>query len=291
MGAEYAHGEIEIIGDVEATHWHVAADGIPWHFVTAGDPVNEPLVLVHGFLSQSMSNLRFVWRERVEMNKPEQDSINPSLVVFGATGKTGSYVLRQALEAGLSVRAAVRPPDKIPPELRDHDRLDVMTVDVTDAATVARAIEGTTMVFAALGYKGRPEHPILLPFVRAVVRAMREHGAQRFVYQASGLIPLPGQQNPAFIRLFARPILEWALRVQSIWREHDAVLRFLVEDVTDLDWTATRPGILSDGESRGALAVSARRGGVVQYPDLASFSLEAVQTGAHARSCPYLYYP
>lgn len=49
LGAENAHGEIEMIDDVEATHWYADADGITWHFVTTGDPSNEPLVLVHGF--------------------------------------------------------------------------------------------------------------------------------------------------------------------------------------------------------------------------------------------------
>jgi len=49
LGAENAHGEIEMLGDVVATHWYAEADGITWHFVTTGDPKNEPFVLVHGF--------------------------------------------------------------------------------------------------------------------------------------------------------------------------------------------------------------------------------------------------
>ncbi|MCI4667474.1 MAG: alpha/beta hydrolase [Bacteroidia bacterium] len=49
QGAENAHGEIEMIGEVEATHWYVDADGITWHFVTTGNPENEPFVMVHGF--------------------------------------------------------------------------------------------------------------------------------------------------------------------------------------------------------------------------------------------------
>ncbi|MEO0565667.1 MAG: alpha/beta hydrolase, partial [Chloroflexota bacterium] len=49
LGAENAHGEIEMIGDVEATHWYAKADGVTWHFVTTGDPSNEPFVLLHGF--------------------------------------------------------------------------------------------------------------------------------------------------------------------------------------------------------------------------------------------------
>ncbi|MEC9440713.1 MAG: alpha/beta hydrolase [Myxococcota bacterium] len=49
LGAENAHGEIEMLGEVEATHWYAEADGITWHFVTTGDPKSEPLVIVHGF--------------------------------------------------------------------------------------------------------------------------------------------------------------------------------------------------------------------------------------------------
>ncbi|MEM9041823.1 MAG: alpha/beta hydrolase [Actinomycetota bacterium] len=49
IGAENAHGEVETINGVEFTHWYADADGIIWHFVTTGDPGNEPFVLVHGF--------------------------------------------------------------------------------------------------------------------------------------------------------------------------------------------------------------------------------------------------
>ncbi|MEN0061180.1 MAG: alpha/beta hydrolase [Myxococcota bacterium] len=48
-GVENAHGEVEMLGDVEATHWYVEADGVTWHFVTTGDPNREPFVFVHGF--------------------------------------------------------------------------------------------------------------------------------------------------------------------------------------------------------------------------------------------------
>ena len=49
LGAENVHGEVEILGEVEATHWYADADGVTWHFVTTGDPANEPFVMVHGF--------------------------------------------------------------------------------------------------------------------------------------------------------------------------------------------------------------------------------------------------
>lgn len=44
------HGEIEHLGHgVFGTHWFVAAGGPVWHFVTAGDPANEAVVMIHGY--------------------------------------------------------------------------------------------------------------------------------------------------------------------------------------------------------------------------------------------------
>ncbi|MBX2798557.1 MAG: SDR family oxidoreductase [Myxococcales bacterium] len=218
------------------------------------------------------------------------DTTRQDLVVFGATGVTGSYVVRLALEEGLSVRAAVRSPHKLPTDLASHERLDVVRVDVTDAAAVDRAIEGTTMVFAALGYKGRPDSPILLPFVRQVVQSMRDHGARRFVYQASGFNTTPRQPSSGLVRLLLRRVVGWVIGVQPLWNEHDAAIRFLVEEARDLDWTVTRPGRLSDGASQGALTARQSPGGGVRYRDLADFSLQAARTGAHARSSPFVGY-
>lgn len=44
------HGEIEHLGrGVFGIHWFVDADGPVWHFVTAGDPSNEVVLMVHGY--------------------------------------------------------------------------------------------------------------------------------------------------------------------------------------------------------------------------------------------------
>lgn len=212
-----------------------------------------------------------------------------ALAVFGATGTTGGYVIQQALDAGLSVRALARSPGKLSKELSAHERVEVMEADATDLVAVSRGVEGVGMVFAALGYKGTPERPILLPFTQNVVRAMRQHGATRLVYQASALNQVPGQPNPLPVRVL-RPIIGWTLRTNPLWHEHDAVIRFLVEEVDDLEWTVPRPGRLLDEPSKGTLVAAQASGGAVAYRDVATFSLEALRSGSHARASPYLAY-
>jgi len=44
------HGELEHLGGaVFGTHWFVEADGPVWHFVTAGDPKDDVVLMVHGW--------------------------------------------------------------------------------------------------------------------------------------------------------------------------------------------------------------------------------------------------
>lgn len=43
------HGEIEVLpGGIEVTHWYAESSGVTWHFVTAGDPSNHTMLVLHG---------------------------------------------------------------------------------------------------------------------------------------------------------------------------------------------------------------------------------------------------
>ena len=49
QGTVNRHGELEYIGSgIFGAHWFVDAGEAVWHFVTAGDPSNEVVLLIHG---------------------------------------------------------------------------------------------------------------------------------------------------------------------------------------------------------------------------------------------------
>ena len=73
------------------------------------------------------------------------------LIVFGATGKTGQHVWRQALEQGLDVTAFARSVDKID---RGDSTVRVVQGDITDAESVASAVAGHDAAIVALGSNG-----------------------------------------------------------------------------------------------------------------------------------------
>lgn len=72
-----------------------------------------------------------------------------SITVFGANGKVGSEFVKLAVEAGHTLRAFVRSPERFTNP--DPSRVELVQGDVTDAAQVARAIEGAHVVASFLG--------------------------------------------------------------------------------------------------------------------------------------------
>ncbi len=82
------------------------------------------------------------------------------IMVLGATGKTGTQIVRQALESGHDVAALVRDPARL---AINDPKLKVVTGDVLDAASVERGLAGGyDAVISALGvfHSGAPHRAL-----------------------------------------------------------------------------------------------------------------------------------
>ncbi|GAB3276313.1 NAD(P)-dependent oxidoreductase [Kineosporia babensis] len=71
------------------------------------------------------------------------------IAVLGATGAVGSLVVQEALRQGLLVTALARDPRQVPA----RPNLTVAEADVFDAASIARAINGSEVLISTLGGK------------------------------------------------------------------------------------------------------------------------------------------
>jgi uncharacterized protein len=92
-----------------------------------------------------------------------------TIVILGASGGTGRHVVSQALDQGLDVRALVRDPERA--NFTPHPRLEVVRVDVRDAAIVAAAINPGDILVSGLGIPGRSEVGTLTAGALAIVAA------------------------------------------------------------------------------------------------------------------------
>lgn len=86
-------------------------------------------------------------------------------LVIGATGATGRLLVQQLLDRGQHVKAVVRVADRLPEELRNHDRLSLVVGNILDLndTEIVEHLEGCRAVVSCLGHnlsvKGIFGHP------------------------------------------------------------------------------------------------------------------------------------
>jgi len=200
------------------------------------------------------------------------------LTIFGATGGTGTQLVRQALEEGHDVTAVVRDPARL--DVPAHERLEVVTADVRDPGAIGPAVAGADAVLSALGPRGRGPTTICSDGARAIVEAMGKAGVRRLlVVSAAG--PFPDAGDGLVVRSVIKPIV-----LERLMKDAFDDMRRCEEEVrgTALDWTILRPPQLVDkpatGRYRTATDLNLRGGRKISRADLAACMLGLVADDA-----------
>jgi putative NADH-flavin reductase len=193
------------------------------------------------------------------------------LTIFGATGGTGTHLVRQAVDEGHDVTAVVRDPARL--GVPRHERLRVVTAEATDPAAIGPAVEGADAVLSALGSRGRAPTTICRDGARAVIEAMAKTGGRRLV-MCSAAGPFADAGDGRVVRHVVKPLI-----LDRIFKNAFADLRQAEAEVraSDLDWTLVRPPQLVDrepvGRYRTAVDVNVRGGRRLARADLATCML------------------
>jgi putative NADH-flavin reductase len=153
------------------------------------------------------------------------------LFVIGATGRTGSEIVGQALSRGHQITAFVRSPEKI--TLR-HERLSMIEGNIRDENQLFDALRGHDAVLSTLGATS-PIKPttLLRDSALATTHAMKRSGVKRLLILSSAA-HFP--DIPRVLRIFSfilrNPLLD-SLSMEEVVR------------ASDLDWTIVRPPFLT----------------------------------------------
>ena len=195
------------------------------------------------------------------------------VIVFGATGKTGLHVCRQAVEQGHKVTAFTRSPSKIDGQSTD---LQVAQGDVTDADSVAASVAGQDAAIIALGSNGLRDRTTLSVGTRNVVNGMTKHGVGRLVVLSAAGVGESWKQTPWLAKIMFRTLL------RNIYADHVAQEELVM--ASSLDWTIVRAAILKDGTATDEFTASnAVRVGHINRADLARFLVRQVDDAAYSR--------
>ncbi|MCP3779658.1 NAD(P)-dependent oxidoreductase [Paenibacillus sp. MZ03-122A] len=171
-----------------------------------------------------------------------------NLLLLGATGRVGRYILDYALADGHAVTVLVRSPDKLEDYAPGYgNQLQIVQGDATNAEDVAQALKGgATTVISALNTDGTTT---LSANIALLIRLMQEQSISRLITVGTAGI-LQSRTEPDLYRYESSETRRRSTRAAE---EHRRVYELLRESA--LDWTIVCPTYLPDGEHTGIYRV------------------------------------
>lgn len=194
------------------------------------------------------------------------------LTVFGATGRTGSHVVSQAIAHGHQITAFTRRPEA----LEDPGSVaQVVVGDGRDPQAVVEAVAGADAVIAILAPRSPrgPHH--VAEVARVIARAMGEAGVRRLVITSA---------YPLVARSPKVPLAVLRFLLAATFADARAMEEMVA--ASDLDWTIARLNRLTDGPSRGGVRVTPRpfdKPSALTRRDAAATLLSLAEDANHAR--------
>jgi putative NADH-flavin reductase len=160
------------------------------------------------------------------------------IVLFGASGKTGSLLIDEALTSGHDVIAYVRKTESVK---STHPNLKVITGYLNEKDKLKSIISGSDACISTLGGKSMTKHsPEIIEGINNIVGIMEEERVTRLIYLSSfgagdsrGYMPQP-------IRFLIADVM---LHVPLA--DHNANESRITK--SQLQWTIVRPGGLTNG--------------------------------------------
>ena len=157
------------------------------------------------------------------------------LAVFGATGKTGLEIVKQALDQGHIVTAFVRDAARLTIE---DEHLTFITGDVFDPVSVAQAIQEQDAVICSLGSNELGRTTVRSEGTANIIKAMKENHVKRLVVITAMGVGESWNTLSLINKLF------FATLLRNTRQDHEKQ-EVLVKE-SDLDWTIIRPSGLTD---------------------------------------------
>lgn len=181
--------------------------------------------------------------------------------MVGATGATGKRLVEQILDRGLNVTAIVRSRDRLPPLLRDHERLTVIEASLLklEDTELARHLTGCEAVASCLGHTlsfkgifGSPRRLVTDATRRLcnVMRSQRSGPKAKFV-----LMNTTGNRNRDLdepISIAQKVVLFLLRRLVPPHADNEQAAEYLRTNIgqvdSDVEWVAVRPDSLFDSD-------------------------------------------
>lgn len=211
-----------------------------------------------------------------------------TIAMFGATGRTGQPLVQKALDAGHTVRALVRNPQKMPVS---HPNLILIQGSSLDATRVDETITGSDGVISVLGQDKNSPSDLQTRSTQLIINAMEQHGLRRLVSLTGAGVRDVARDKPGFIDNVIVFIMKNVAGSGARNALFDGINHADLIRQTHLDWTIARGPMLTDDPVKGSYQVGyvgTVPGIKLTRADLADFILREFEQGQYIRQMPFV---
>ena len=205
------------------------------------------------------------------------------ITLFGATGKTGSYLVDEAIRRDHDVTVFARTGTEY-----EDVRVRIVRGDLYDKSVLQEAIQGSSAVLSALG-PTRMDHPKNIPITRAlqcVVEAMTSEQVDRLIAISTGSADADPDATFALGVWLPKVIIERVMANQ--YKDLVGLERVLRN--SGLAWTTVRAAVLTDRPAKRRLNIGAygrtKHSMTLSRADLAIFMFDQLESDALVHQAP-----
>jgi putative NADH-flavin reductase len=208
-----------------------------------------------------------------------------NIVIFGASGKTGHELVKQALAQGHLVTSFVRNPSKLK---ITHLNLKVIKGDIVNYQIVEEAVKEQDAVLSTLGAASPFKFDqSVVAGMGNIIKAMEAKGIARLIYMSAILVK-ETRNNAGFVIRYIAPKL-----LSTEVAGHEA--RESMIKRSKLLWTIVRPCTLTNGKHlsqfrSGETISSSGFTVVISRADVADFMLQQLNDNRFVRKTPSVMY-
>ena len=204
------------------------------------------------------------------------------IAILGGTGKAGTYLVRELLHQGFSLKLLLRNPENFKLQ---NPLIQVVPGNARDYESVRAVTEGCQAVISTVGYRmGEP--PLFSRATQNVLRAMWEWGTSRYIVLTGLSVDTPfDNKNPK-----VQAATEW-MKTHYPETTADKQVEYQLFTESTADWTLVRlPWIhLTDGEEKVTPSLADCRAEGVSAGALARFVVEQLFDKTYLRQAPFVF--
>jgi len=194
--------------------------------------------------------------------------MNMTILVVGASGATGKWLVEELLNRGQNVRVIVRSPEKLPDSIKNHDRLSVITASVLELTDeeMAGEVDGCYAVVSCLGHNmtfkglfGRPRR-LVTDTARRLCNAIKANKSEKLTkYVLMNTVANRNRDLNEPISFAQRCVIALLRLFLPPHPDNEGAAEYLRTVIGQKDnaieWTAVRPSALIDEENTSEIEV------------------------------------